>query len=57
MTVPRSYPDYLGDVVYAAEKAQEFTAGMDFPDFTADDKTVLAVIRTVEIMGEATGRT
>ena len=57
MTVPRSYPNYRGDVVYAAEKAREFTAGMDFTDFTADDKTVFAVIRTIEIMGEATGRT
>ncbi len=30
---------------------------MDFAAFTADDKTVYAVIRAVEIMGEATNRT
>ena len=57
LTGSRSYPNYLGDVVYAAEKAREFTAGMAFSDFTDDDKTVFAVIRMVEIMGEATSRT
>ncbi len=30
---------------------------MDFAAFTADDKTAYAVIRAVEIMGEATNRT
>ena len=30
---------------------------MDFAAFTADDKTVYAVIRAVAIMGEATNRT
>lgn len=43
--------------MYAVGKVQEFTDGMDFAAFTADDKTVYAVIRAVEIMGEATNRT
>lgn len=54
---PQDYPDYLGDVLYAAGKAQDFAKGMFFSDFVADDKTIFAVIRCLEIMGEAIRRT
>ena len=52
-----SLPLYLGDVVNQARKAQEFMAGMQFADFAADEKTIYAVIRALEIIGEATRRT
>ena len=57
MTARQPYPDYLGDVLDAAEKAQEFVSGMGFTDFLADDRTKFAVIRCLEIIGEATRQT
>ena len=56
MSLP-GYPLYLGDVANQARKALEFTAGMQFSDFDADEKTTYAVIRALEIIGEATRRT
>jgi uncharacterized protein with HEPN domain len=35
-------------------KVGEFIAGMGFDDFETDDKTIYAVIRGLEIIGEAT---
>ncbi|MBM9603181.1 DUF86 domain-containing protein [Desulfopila inferna] len=35
------------------DKAEEFTNGLDLPRFTEDDKTSFAVIRCLEIIGEA----
>ncbi len=56
MTAARTVPDYLRDIVEAAGKAAYFTAGMSFEDFAADSKTVFAIIRALEIIGEATKR-
>ena len=57
LTSPLSRPDdFIGHIVYAAEKAQEFVAGMGLHDFTNDDKTTFAVIRAVEMIGEAAQR-
>jgi len=50
----REYVDYLRDILDAIAKAEQFIEGMDFSSFSADDKTVFAVIRTLEIVGEAT---
>ena len=44
-------------MVNQARKAQEFTAGLQFADFVADEKTTYAVIRALEIIGEAVRRT
>lgn len=49
----RVYSDYLRDIVDAAEKAERFVAGMDLATFESDDKTTFAVIRALEIIGEA----
>lgn len=35
------------------EKIGNFTAGLDFEGFAKDDKTTFAVIRALEIIGEA----
>lgn len=56
MTQPREYGDYLRDICQAAQKALAFVQGMDFESFAADDKTVFAVVRALEIVGEATKR-
>ena len=50
----REYVDYLRDIFGAIDKAQQFTEGMSFSTFESDDKTVFAVIRALEIIGEAT---
>ncbi len=50
----RSYIDYLKDTLEAIEKATMFVEGMGYEEFSRDDKTVYAVIRALEIVGEAT---
>jgi uncharacterized protein with HEPN domain len=56
MSRPREVIDYLRDILDAAESAVQFAAGMDFDAFAADKKTIFAVIRALEIVGEATKR-
>jgi uncharacterized protein with HEPN domain len=50
----REYVDYLQDILDTIVKAEQFIEGMDFGSFCADDKTVFAVVRALEIVGEAT---
>jgi uncharacterized protein with HEPN domain len=49
----RTYDDYLHDMLENAEKALSFVAGMDFAAFSIEEKTVYAVVRALEIIGEA----
>jgi uncharacterized protein with HEPN domain len=56
MTQLREYRDYLEDIRQAAQKALAFVQGMSYEAFVADDKTVFAVVRALEIVGEATKR-
>ena len=50
----REYEDYLKDLLDAVEKIQCFIKGLNLEDFKKDDKTKFAVIRALEIIGEAT---
>ncbi len=52
--MPREYEDYLGDLLDAIEKIKNFIKGLEFEGFKRDDKTKFAVIRGLEIIGEAT---
>lgn len=45
--------DYLEDMILAAEKIERFTEGMDRDAFVKDEKTVDAVLRNLEVIGEA----
>ncbi len=45
--------DFLRDILEHAEKIENFTAGLDYAGFIADEKTVYAVIRCFEVIGEA----
>ncbi len=45
--------DYLRHIVEAIDAIQGYTAGMDTAAFIADRKTCDAVIRNIEIIGEA----
>ena len=50
----REFEDYLQDILEAMEKAQLFVENLSYEEFTRDDKTVFAVVRALEIIGEAT---
>jgi uncharacterized protein with HEPN domain len=52
----RTHVDHLEDIRDAAEKAERFVEGMTYETFVDDEKTVFAVIRALEIIGEATKR-
>jgi uncharacterized protein with HEPN domain len=56
MTPRREHLDFLEDIHDAVRKAQRFVAGMDFDSFAADEKTAYAVVRALEIIGEAAKR-
>lgn len=47
---------YVLDILIAARHVQEYVSGMDRPSFDQDIKTQDAVIRRIEIIGEATRR-
>jgi uncharacterized protein with HEPN domain len=52
----RDYRDYLEDILTAIDESAEFTMGISFEAFTQDRKTVNAVLRSLEVLGEATKR-
>jgi uncharacterized protein with HEPN domain len=49
----RVYLDYLQDMRDNARKAIDFSAGLNYEAFSRDEKTIYAVIRAVEVIGEA----
>jgi uncharacterized protein with HEPN domain len=44
---------YLKDILKNMEKAEKFTEDMSYKNFVADEKTKYAILRCIEIMGEA----
>ena len=56
MSADRLIDDSLNDILSAAEKAIEFVAGMGSADLADDDRTEFAVIKALEIVGEAARR-
>ena len=53
----RTYIMYLEDLLLAMNRIAEYIEGMSFMDFKRDYKTVDAVIRNFEIIGEAAKNT
>lgn len=49
----RSCALYIRDISDSIAKIEEFVAGMDYGKFTKDAKTSDAVVRRLEIIGEA----
>jgi hypothetical protein len=43
----------VNDIADATEKILEFTSGMSFEQFERDKKTVYAIVRAFQIIGEA----
>lgn len=49
----RSYKFFLEDMILAMSRIHEYMEGISFTDFKHDYKTVDAVIRNFEVIGEA----
>lgn len=47
------YMDYIEDIAEASEKIERFTSGMTYDEFIEDERTVDAVLRNFEVIGEA----
>jgi uncharacterized protein with HEPN domain len=50
----REIRDYINDLTEACEDILSFTKGMSCSDFVGDKRTVNAVVRSLEVIGEAT---
>lgn len=50
----RDYRLYIDDIIEAIEKIEKYVKGLTFDEFARDTKTIDAVIRNFEIIGEAT---
>jgi uncharacterized protein with HEPN domain len=51
--MPRDYKVFLDDVLVAIANVSEFVGPMTRQEFEADKKTVHAVVRNLEVIGEA----
>ena len=49
----RDYKIYLEDILTAIDKIQSYTQNISFEKFSEDEKTLDAVVRNLEILGEA----
>jgi uncharacterized protein with HEPN domain len=50
----RDVSDYIDDILIAIYDIETFTKDMSYETFAKDKKTINAVIRSLEILGEAT---
>jgi len=51
--MPRDYKQHIDDILEAIDFIREYAAGMDYGSFESDKKTQHAVIRNLEVIGEA----
>jgi len=56
MTAQRAYSVYVGHIRDAIQRALQFTAGLTQDQFAADQRTIYATVRALEIVGEAAKR-
>jgi uncharacterized protein with HEPN domain len=49
----KEYGDYLEDIIDSMSKTEKFTEHLSYDEFIKDDKTIFAIIRALEIIGEA----
>ncbi len=50
----RDFTEFLQDILNAIDDVETFVYGMEFNDFSGDKKTIYAVMKALEIIGEAT---
>ncbi|MBI5244262.1 MAG: DUF86 domain-containing protein [Elusimicrobia bacterium] len=53
MSRKRVYVDYVKDIVDELGRIEKFTESLSYNDFALDEKTIYAVTRSFEIIGEA----
>ena len=53
MKSDRNHNDYLKDILEEIKKVSKYIEGMTFKQFRDDEKTIYAVIRAIEVIGEA----
>jgi len=51
--MPREFRQNLDDIIESISLIKDYTSGISFEDFSANRKTQDAVIRNLEIIGEA----
>ncbi len=51
--MPRDYRVYLDDILESIKAIEEFTESQSFAEFSNDRRTFDAVVRNLEIIGEA----
>ena len=51
--MPRDYRVYLDDILEAVSRIESYTADLTAAQFSKDPKTLDAVVRNLEIVGEA----
>jgi uncharacterized protein with HEPN domain len=49
----REVGDYIEDIISAMGKAMDLVKNISYEEFIQEDKTVFAVVRALEIIGEA----
>lgn len=49
----RNFLDYLNDILDSINKGISFINEMSYKDFSKDEKTQFALIRVIEVIGEA----
>ena len=52
----RDYRDYVEDIYEEIKRIKKFTQGLEFHQFIDDDRTLYAVMKALENMGEAAKR-
>lgn len=50
----RDYQVYIEDIIDAIDSIETYTKGLTYESFVSDRKTIDAVIRNFEVIGEAT---
>jgi len=53
---PRDYKQYFIDILDSIEKIEMFIEGLSYDSFLNDVKTQFAVVRALEIIGEASNK-
>ncbi len=53
MKEERDHLDRLQDILYMIDKVEEFTSGLSLEEFEENEMAHFAVIRAIEVMGEA----
>jgi uncharacterized protein with HEPN domain len=54
--MPRDFSVYLDDILLAVARIREYTSGVSREEFQKDQKTLDAVVRNLQVIGEAVKR-